>query len=450
MSFLIAVLLSAVLCGCSGYDDIEAGQDIEGDDWRTTRFFVYLEWNTPEGKKDLLAAAYEDYGVVILAPDEEEYNPFPDCPLKDGIHDIDTVTDNMYMNDFNNDGYDDLCVDDLIDGTKVSEVFVYDPDNVSFDYSDEYSALTDDPRKAEEADAGDYSGLAGDWYIDGSLSNGHISIDPEGNVVSYSYEDDVNYEGKIVREEYENPDGSKGICYNIYDDGGEFMIGFFEPEEEDFYEFYTGQDGLYHYVRSDHCTDVDEDGWKEYYRTLAEIWEEEHSEDDIHGYKLLYLNDDDIPELLLIGCPEWICCEIYTYPYNEASEVYSAENLGVDGNGLSYYERSGFLVAGKWNAGIGEYVFFEPMSEDPDTVYCRVDIATEGGLAEAVSTDVEFIEPGGDTYSAHYDEEYDLEDLPEKSSIEEALGIKDLSDLIRLDTEDDLMDYEAFCDLLGK
>lgn len=310
----------------------------------------------------------------------------------------------------------------------------------------------EDARESQEGEVyepADYRALAGDWYIDGALSNGHISIDAQGNVVSYGYEDDVNYEGKIVREESENPDGSREVSYNIYDDGGEFVIGFFEPEEKDFYEFYTGQDGLYHYVRSDHCTETD-DGWKEYYRNIAGDWEKAHEEDSIHGYKLLYLNDDDIPELVLIGCPEWTCLEIYTYPHGEASKVYSAQNLGVDGNGLSFYEKTGFLVAGKWNAGIGEYVFFKPMSEDPDKVYCRVDIATEGGLSQAGSTDVEYIGPEGEEHTAHYDEEYDIPDLLEKSSIEEALGIADLSALKRLDSEDDLIDFTALTDLLDR
>ena len=100
----------------------------------------------------------------------------------------------------------------------------------------------------------DYSKYAGDWYVDGSLDNGHISIDKNGHVESYSYDDIFNYEGELKREEYENPDGTKGYLYNIYDDGGEFVIGFYEPEEEDFYELYSGQDGEVHYVRSDHCT----------------------------------------------------------------------------------------------------------------------------------------------------------------------------------------------------
>ena len=76
----------------------------------------------------------------------------------------------------------------------------------------------------------------------------------DGNVTAYSYEGTVNYEGKLQCEEYENPDGSKDVIYNVYD-GDELVFGFYEPEEEDFYEFYTGQDGEIHYVRKDHCTE---------------------------------------------------------------------------------------------------------------------------------------------------------------------------------------------------
>ncbi len=108
--------------------------------------------------------------------------------------------------------------------------------------------------ETETTDNGDYSKFAGEWYIDGSLENGHYLITADGHVESYSYDDMVNFEGEMKREEYENPDAPKGYLYNIYDEGGEFIIGFYEPEEEDFYELYSGQDGEYHYVRSDHCT----------------------------------------------------------------------------------------------------------------------------------------------------------------------------------------------------
>ena len=106
---------------------------------------------------------------------------------------------------------------------------------------------------AEKPGGADISKFVGDWYVDGSLENGHLDIEADGHVTSYSYEDTVNYEGVLKAEEYENPDGTKGYLYNIYD-GEEFVIGFYEPEEPDFYEIYSGQDGEVHYVRKDHCT----------------------------------------------------------------------------------------------------------------------------------------------------------------------------------------------------
>ena len=121
--------------GCGSTARIDEAEDIDGSDWRTTRYFTDLEWNTPDGKTSLLAAAYEDYGVIILAPDQEKYDPFPDCPLSGGIHDISVVENSMKMDDVNKDGYDDLCVDDVIDGKTVSEVFLYDPDTNTFKYS---------------------------------------------------------------------------------------------------------------------------------------------------------------------------------------------------------------------------------------------------------------------------------------------------------------------------
>ena len=133
-----------------------------------------------------------------------------------------------------------------------------DTKDVQSDVNTEEDADVESDVDVEEGalvvEGADLSKFAGDWYVDGSLENGHLSIDENGHVESYSYDGLFNFEGELVCEEYENPDGTTGYLYNIYDDGGEFVIGFYEPEEEDFYELYSGQDGEVHYVRSDHCT----------------------------------------------------------------------------------------------------------------------------------------------------------------------------------------------------
>ncbi len=251
----IGLLALVTVFGAGCRADIERDDDIDGNDWRTYRYYFCLDWNTPDGKKELMAAGYQEAGVIILAPNQEKYEPFPDCPLKDGIHDLDTVENSMQMKDVNGDGYDDLCADDKIDGEIISEVFLYDPESNAFVYFEEQNTGKNSLSRASAPADADYSKFAGDWYVDGSLKSGHISIDADGHVESCSYDGMVNYEGELRREEYENPDGSTGYLYNIYDDGGEFVTGFYEPEEEDFYELFSGQDGAVHYVRSDHCTD---------------------------------------------------------------------------------------------------------------------------------------------------------------------------------------------------
>ena len=129
------LLLTMTTVGIAGCKTAEIEEE-DGTDWRTYRAYIYLDWNTPEGQTELLAAAYESDGVIILAPNQEAYSPFPDCPLKDGIHDLDTVEDSLQMTDINQDGYDDLCVNDIIDGETVNEVFLYDPNSQAFLYSE--------------------------------------------------------------------------------------------------------------------------------------------------------------------------------------------------------------------------------------------------------------------------------------------------------------------------
>lgn len=448
---LLAALLAMAAILATGCGAEEAAEDLptweynedeEGADWRTTRSFVYLDQKTPEGVVKLLAAVYQEDGVVIVAPDDIDYNPYPDLVLVEGVHDYDTVEDNMYMMDFNGDGYDDISIDDAIDGARVSEVFIFNNYENCFEYSDEYSTLTANLQHIS------CSALAGAWYVDGDLDSGYLVIDEEGNVVSYNYEGGVNYEGKVILEEYENPDGNPERWYNIYDDEGGFVLGFPVPDEEEFGEFYTGQDGEVHFMRTDCCG---MNGWKDYYLGLVEKWDKDHSSDTVYGYKLIKLDDNPIPELVLMGGTDWCELEIHAVRDDEEKLIYKASNLGVDGNGLEYFERSGMIVEGKWNAGIGEYLIKDPFDAEPDTVYVELKEVTAGGLSDTDATDIMYILETGEAYTAHYDNEaYDLGSLPEKANIEETYGIKDLGAKIRIDGEDGIMDYAAIMEYLNK
>ncbi len=145
-AILVAAIMACAGCGEVVYNNdlpiyTEPDPEVDGADWRTARDYGYLDWNTPEGQKSLVFYAYEKDGVIMLAPNEYSYNPYPFLPMVDGIHDYLTVRDNMTMKDYNSDGYDDLCVKDIINKNEVDEVFVYNPDTISFEYADEYSTV---------------------------------------------------------------------------------------------------------------------------------------------------------------------------------------------------------------------------------------------------------------------------------------------------------------------
>ena len=156
MAFIPAAIL---VTGCGAEEVVnndlpprEVSEEEDGTDWRTYRSYVSLDQKTPDGVVKLLAAVYEADGCVIVAPDDFSYKPYPDLVLVDGVHDFSTVQDNMYMADFNGDGYDDLSIDDLIDGARVSEVFIFNNFDNYFEYSDEYSLMLERWKEAAYSD----------------------------------------------------------------------------------------------------------------------------------------------------------------------------------------------------------------------------------------------------------------------------------------------------------
>lgn len=131
-----------------------------------------------------------------------------------------------------------------------------------------------------------------------------------------------------------------------------------------------------------------------------------------------------------MGGADWCELEIHAVRDGEEKVIYKAKNLGVDGNGLEFFERSEMLIEGKWNGGIGQYLVKDPFDAEPDTVYIELKEVTAGGLSETESTDIMYIQETGDAYTAHYDDvAYDFSSLPEKANIEETYGIKDLGQL---------------------
>ena len=105
--------------------------------------------------------------------------------------------------------------------------------------------------------------------------------------------------------------------------------------------------------------------WVDEYLEIVNTWKNKHGADDYVGYSMAYLNDDDIPELVLT-CPDgpFAGVDIYTVVNGIASRVelepFENENTysdytipGRQGQGDSYIERSGVYImegagGGQW------------------------------------------------------------------------------------------------------
>jgi len=192
-------------------------------------------------------------------------------------------------------------------------------------------------------------------------------------------------------------------------------------------------------------------GWKSAYASIVEKWEEEHGEDYIHGYRLFYLDEDDIPELALIGNVDWGLCELYTYKDDQAQNFYSAEGMGLDGAGLFYYEKSGIMISSSWMSGYGTETYTRPLSDNPDEIICYYQVVDDAVDESNNETYIYYLDEMGNRMESTYaDQVIDVCDLPDRAEMEMALGVNDIFESDRIDNEDGLMAFEEIMEELAE
>lgn len=109
--------------------------------------------------------------------------------------------------------------------------------------------------------------------------------------------------------------------------------------------------------RKDNCA------WAGEYLGIVSDWHKAHSGEQSEGYSLIYLNDDNIPELCL-SCDDYAstATDIYSYIGNEANHLdlfdfqhdcreYPYTVMGGQGHGISYNERKSILHIGYAGGG---------------------------------------------------------------------------------------------------
>lgn len=186
-----------------------------------------------------------------------------------------------------------------------------------------------------------------------------------------------------------------------------------------------------------------ENRWKTSYKEIVEQWNTEHSKDSIYGYRLVFLDEDDIPELVLAGADDWGKCELYTYRNDKAERFMTVDNIGVDGKGIYCFEKSGIIAESSFMSGNGGYTMKRPLSGKPDEVVCEYQIKTDINAPDNIDTYIKYAGADGNAYEKTYEgTEYEFAELPEKADIESALGIKDISDMLNVSEENGLLSYD--------
>lgn len=100
------------------------------------------------------------------------------------------------------------------------------------------------------------------------------------------------------------------------------------------------------------------ESWKGVYSDLVREWNIKHEFDYRCGYKLVYVDADDSPELVLIGSDEYGSekAELYTIINDSPVLLYEATNLGENGRRVYVYERTGLFFD---SSGMASCVFLD-------------------------------------------------------------------------------------------
>ena len=100
----------------------------------------------------------------------------------------------------------------------------------------------------EEIAEGEFQNIAGNWYLDGDKSGEYIAITADGAYESYLADGTLTSKGTAKHCD-EDMEGTILHWVNLYDENGDFYVGFQDDGSEDMTEMYLGNGGLIHYFK---------------------------------------------------------------------------------------------------------------------------------------------------------------------------------------------------------
>ena len=179
--------------------------------------------------------------------------------------------------------------------------------------------------------------------------------------------------------------------------------------------------------------------WKEAYLDIVQDWNDEHGEDYYIGYQLAYINDDDIPELILIGDDgAWYGLDIYTYIDDKAvhmqiegnnGQISPLTSPGCQGKSDTYIEKGNIYLQTSGMMGCSATTAYRMEGDTFVTVfyYTYADASWDESNKEPYSYLLEYTPVGGKRITIEKcvdaaDEFYDVEIVPEAKDLEKEFG----------------------------
>lgn len=205
--------------------------------------------------------------------------------------------------------------------------------------------------------------------------------------------------------------------------------------------------------------------WKNAYIPIVQNWNNEHSGDFSYGYNLIYLDDNDVPELVLMCDDEaWHAMDMYTCKNGEASRILIQSedgniqsedrflSPGHQGMGNSYFERSGIYLN---YGGMMGTLYIEGFILKDNLLtkifyYTFINVDWDEENPDPYRYEIGYIDKDGDNifFEKKTDDDtkfYEINNVPEASEIEDLYNFSFL-DESEINAP---MTYNEICDSLG-
>lgn len=159
--FLLVLILCLTGCG-KKQSDIPGGEAVpEGIDWKLWEQYTPATLTLGEETVDVLIALDAIHLAIYYDADEQELMDSFTIPTP--LSDLDYSRDRLRILDENADGYDDICVPDMLpDGDRIMSWWLWDPAEETYVYAPEQEQYQEDI-------GADIAWMAGKHFINASM-----------------------------------------------------------------------------------------------------------------------------------------------------------------------------------------------------------------------------------------------------------------------------------------